>query len=191
MSLPFTKTSLKSMLNNSLARDLRLYNPLPGIPKYTGHQAPLLQAGHQKISIPEDTIVVPNLMALQTHPRYWGPDSLTWRPTRWIAGSSADSIRDTLSARLAQESLLTPDKGTFIAWSEGARNCPGRKFAQVEFVATMAALFRDYRAEPVALEGESSDAARERMLDVVKDSNVELLLQMRNPDSVSVKWSRR
>ena len=142
------------------------------------------------ISIPEDTIVVPNLMALQTHPRYWGPDSLTWRPTRWIVGSS-DSIRDNRSTRLAQESLLTPEKGTFIAWSEGARNCPGKKFAQVEFVATMAALFRNYRAEPVALDGESPGAARERMLEVVKDSTVELLLQIRDPDSVSVKWSRR
>ena len=129
-------------------------------------------------------------MALQTHPRYWGPDSLTWRPTRWIVGSS-DSIRDNLSTRLAQESLLNPDKGTFIAWSEGARNCPGKKFAQVEFVATMAALFRNHRAEPIPLDGESPGAARERMLEVVKDSTVELLLQIRNPDSVSVKWSRR
>lgn len=96
-----------------------------------------------------------------------------------------------LGTRLAQESLLTPQKGTFIAWSDGARSCPGKKFAQVEFVATMAALFRNYRAEPVPRIGETPAAARQRVLDVVKDSNVELLLQMRNPDSVSVRWSRR
>lgn len=129
-------------------------------------------------------------MALQTHPRYWGPDSLTWRPSRWIVNSN-DSTHGDLGTRLAQESLLVPDKGTFIAWSEGARSCPGKKFAQVEFVATMAALFRNYRAEPIALGGETPDAARKRVLAVVKDSNVELLLQMRNPDSVSVRWSRR
>ena len=129
-------------------------------------------------------------MALQTHPRYWGSDSLTWRPSRWILSSSESKSSD-LNTRLAQESLLLPDKGTFVAWSEGARSCPGKRFAQVEFVATMAALFRNHRAEPVSLFRETPDAARQRVLEVVKDSNVELLLQMRNPESVSVKWSSR
>ena len=169
---------------------LRLYNPLPGIPKYTGHQSRLLEIGDREINVPENTIVVPNLMALQTHPRYWGQDSLTWRPSRWIL-SPPEHTHSDLGTRLTQESLLMPDKGTFIAWSEGAQSCPGKKFAQVEFVATMAALFRNYRAEPIALRGETLDAARERVLGVVKNSNVELLLQMQNPDSVSVKWSRR
>ena len=91
----------------------------------------------------------------------------------------------------AQESLLSPGKGTFIAWSEGARSCPGKKFAQVEFVATMAALFRRFRAEPVPKAGESPAAARKRVLEVVKNSNVELLLQMRDPDSIAVRWMAR
>ncbi|KAI1485519.1 hypothetical protein F5X96DRAFT_659588 [Biscogniauxia mediterranea] len=42
---------------------------------------------------------------------------------------------------------------TFIVWSEGARDCPGRKFSQVEFVATIASLFRDWRVNPVTFEG--------------------------------------
>lgn len=129
-------------------------------------------------------------MALQTHPRYWGEDSLTWRPSRWIVDTS-DNVQEDLGARLSQESLLTPEKGTFIAWSEGARSCPGRKFAQVEFVATMAALFRNFYADPVSTAGETPASARKRVLDVVKNSNVELLLQMRDPDSVSVRWTSR
>ena len=129
-------------------------------------------------------------MALHTHPRYWGADSLTWRPSRWIVGSD-NSLDCDLTTRLSQESLFVPEKGTFIAWSEGARNCPGKKFAQVEFVATMAAVFRSFRAKSVARDGETRKAAAKRVLDVVKDSNVELLLQMRDPDSVSVSWSRR
>ena len=129
-------------------------------------------------------------MALQSHPRYWGSDSLTWRPSRWIIGSSEKPPVD-LGTRLGDESIITPAKGSFIAWSEGARNCPGKKFAQVEFVATMAALFRNHRAEPIALDGERPEAAKKRVSDVIKDSNVELLLQMRNPDSISVRWSRR
>jgi hypothetical protein len=55
----------------------------------------------------------------------------------------------------------------------------------------MAILFRNLRAEPVSKAGETLAAARKRVLEVVKDSNVELLLQMRNPDSVSVKWTTR
>ena len=129
-------------------------------------------------------------MALQTHPRYWGQDSLTWRPTRWIV-PSPENEQVGSAAPFAQESLLRPEKGTFIAWSEGARSCPGKKFAQVEFVATMAALFRRFRAEPVLKAGETLTAARRRVLEVVKNSNVELLLQMRDPDSISVKWMAR
>ncbi len=40
-------------------------------------------------------------------------------------------------------------------------------------------------------EGETLDAARGRVLEVLEDSNVELLLRMRNYDSVAVEWSRR
>lgn len=129
-------------------------------------------------------------MALQTHPRYWGQDSLTWRPARWIIGSPHDSGGHP-GARLAQESLLVPEKVTYIPWSESARSCPGKKFAQVEFVATMAALIPNLRAEPVSKAGKTPAAARKRVLEVVEDSNVELLLQMQNPDSVSVKWTTR
>ncbi|KAL8932284.1 MAG: hypothetical protein Q9211_006405 [Gyalolechia sp. 1 TL-2023] len=173
-----------------LLETLRLYNPLPGVPKYTGSQARTITVGKATINVPADTLVVPHLMSLHTQPRYWGPDSLTWRPSRWIVNEAGTDSSD-IGIRLNQERLLVPKKGSFIAWSEGARNCPGKKFAQVEFVATMAALFRDFYAEPVPKPGESLSAARDRALNVVKDSNVELLLQMRNPEDVSVRWFRR
>ena len=91
------------------------------------------------------------------------------------------------------EKLLTPRKGTFIAWSEGLQNCPGKKFAQVEFVATMARLFKDHRAEAVPDEGvvESAAEARERVMRVVRDSDVELLLKMRDTRGVRVRWVKR
>ncbi|KAL8769675.1 MAG: hypothetical protein Q9209_004472 [Squamulea sp. 1 TL-2023] len=176
-----------------LLETLRLYNPLPGIPKYTGDEPQVLHANGRNISIPKETLVVPNLMALHTHPRYWGGDSLTWRPSRWIESSYPTTTplhipRDSL---LRNESVKTPPKGSFIAWSEGMRNCPGKKFAQVEFVATMAAVFRDHKAQPVVKHGETLDEARVRVLNVVKNSTVELLLQMRDPDSVAVTWGPR
>lgn len=69
-----------------------------------------------------------------------------------------------------------------MAWSEGARSCPGKKLAQVKFVATMEALFRNYRAKPIS--NETLAAVRKRVLDVVKSINVEPLPQVGDPDSV-------
>ena len=129
-------------------------------------------------------------MALHSHPRYWGNDAVAWRPSRWISKSSNFDHED-IGARLADEQLLTPEKGAYFAWSEGARSCPGKKFAQVEFVATMAVLFRDHRVQPVAQKGEALSQARVRVLNVVKDSRMQLLLNMRDPNSVAVTWSRR
>ena len=58
-------------------------------------------------------------------------------------------------------------------------------------MATMAALFKDHRAQPVTKANEGMDEARKRVLAVVKDSNVELLLQMRRPEDLRVRWFRR
>ncbi|KAA8572233.1 hypothetical protein EYC84_002859 [Monilinia fructicola] len=173
---PKLKRSLAVLLET-----LRLYNPLPGIPKYTGSKSTDLMVNGHTYHIPANYLVVPHLQALHTHPRHWGRDSLTWRPERWIESSG----------NLEKEALFNPPKGTYFPWSEGIRNCPGKKFAQVEFVATLTALFRSHTAEPVPNKSESLDAARKRTLDVVKDSNVELLLQMANPRSVSIRWRQR
>ena len=169
---------------------LRLYNPLLGILRYTGTQSTTLKVNEQTIQIPADTVVVPSLMALHAHPRYWGEDGAVWRPSRWIKNSS-DSTSEDVGTRISRERLLVPEKGAYFAWSEGARGCPGKKFAQVEFVATMATLFSSHRVDPVPVKGETLDQARHRVLDVVKDTRMQLLLQMRDPDSVAVTWRRR
>ena len=134
--------------------------------------------------------MVPSLQTLHTHPRYWGSDSLTWRPSRWISTPQNVTPTADITTQISAERILAPPHGTFIAWSEGARNCPGKKFAQVESVATMARLFYSHRVSPIAKPNETVVQAQERVLKVVKDSNVQLLLQMRNPDSVAVRWTR-
>lgn len=40
-----------------------------------------------------------------------------------------------------------PSPGAFIPWATGPRNCPGVKFAQVEFVSVIASLLADSRVE--------------------------------------------
>ena len=89
------------------------------------------------------------------------------------------------------ESLFTPARGTFFPWSDGQRNCPGKKFAQVEFVAVIANLFRKHRVQPERMVGETEEQARRRVLEIVDDGAVKMLLQMKDPARVSVRWTRR
>ncbi|CAJ2511938.1 Uu.00g075630.m01.CDS01 [Anthostomella pinea] len=152
-----------------LFETMRLYTPVPVI-KWTAAQPQTL-----------DSMIAPSYGAVQTDPRYWGPDSLDWKPSRWIVpGEPGD------------EHLDLHTHGAFIGWSEGARDCPGRKFSQVEFVAMMAVLFAEQRVDPATAEGESIGAARERVLDLIRtDSGPVLLLQMLHPERASLVWRKR
>lgn len=88
--------------------------------------------------------------------------------------------------------MITPVKGSFIAWSEGIRNCPGKKFSQVEFVAAMATLFREWRVDPVPEPSESIGMARERVMATVENETGQvLLLQLLHPEKAVLTWSRR
>ncbi|KAK4117916.1 putative cytochrome P450 [Canariomyces notabilis] len=176
-SFPRLKRCLAIMLET-----LRLYTVVP-VSKWVGDQTVSLQVGGKTILLPPKTMFIPSYAAVQTDPKYWGPDALAWRPSRWIQGGGEPGDED----------LITFKKGTFLGWSEGARDCPGKKFSQVEFVATMAALFRDWRVDPAPLhDGESREEAQKRVLDLIEhDSAPVLLLQMLHPERAPLVWRRR
>jgi cytochrome P450 len=176
-SFPRLKRCLAIMLET-----LRLYTVVP-VSKWVGDQTVSLQVGGKTILLPPKTMFIPSYAAVQTDPKYWGPDALAWRPSRWIQGGGEPGDED----------LINIKKGTFLGWSEGARDCPGKKFSQVEFVATMAALFRDWRVDPAPLhDGESREEAQKRVLDLIEhDSAPVLLLQMLHPERAPLVWRRR
>lgn len=128
-----------------------------------------------------------NTFAVHTNPRYWGNDSMIWRPSRWII-SSSPTTNASANNLLKQETLLEPEKGVYFPWSSGARACVGKKFSQVEFVAVMATLFSRHRVHPVVRAGESSKTARQRVTDIIEDSLLRMTLQVRNPSLASVSW---
>ena len=140
-------------------------------------------------------MVIPNYSALHTHPRYWGKDSLEFEPSRWIISdpqSSGDVPGPT--ARFRAEKFKEPSKSNspFVGWSGGARNCPGRKFSQVEFVGVLVGLFREYKVKPVPRAGEDDAMARARLLEQIrKDTGMRLLLQMLHPEKAVLQWTRR
>lgn len=143
-----------------------------------------LKVGGKTLTIPPHTMIIPSYSALHTHPRHWGHDSLLWSPYRWITTTN-QSTESTL--------LEFPKTGSpFVAWSGGARSCPGRKFSQVEFVGVMVALFRSWRVEPVRREGESEGMARSRVARLVeKECGMVLLLQLLHPEKAVLRWVRR
>ncbi|KAI9148023.1 Phomenoic acid biosynthesis cluster cytochrome P450 monooxygenase [Paramyrothecium foliicola] len=171
-----------------LYETLRLYTPVPTSKLVNSPEPISLQVGGTSLVLPPNTMVVPSYSSTQTDPKHWGANSLEWRPSRFIKRPEGVLGADVLYG----EEFLTPDRGIFLPWSGGARDCIGRKFSQVEFVAVMASLFRDWRVSPVLMGGETTETAQKRILNQIEfDSSPVLLLQMRNPERSPLVWSRR
>jgi cytochrome P450 len=86
---------------------LRLYGPVFFIPKYTNNASQNLTINGQECTIPPKTYVYANSMALHSMPRYWGPDSMVWRPDRWIT-------RPQEARGLMDEEFLEPTLGSYV-----------------------------------------------------------------------------
>ncbi|KAK0634375.1 cytochrome P450 [Bombardia bombarda] len=168
-----------------LYETIRLYVPVPVI-KWTKHNAQHLVVGGKTLVLPANSMIAPSYGSVQTDPRFWGKDSLQWKPSRFIVESAS---------RNGDEEFRIPVRDSFVGWSDGTRDCPGRKFSHVEFVATMAVLFRgDWRVEPVIKKemGETPAAARRRVMDLIEnDSGSVLLLQMLHPERAPLAWKKR
>lgn len=145
-----------------------------GIPKQTGTQPQNLVINGSPVTVPSDIYVVPSLLAVQTHPLHWGTNALEWRPSRWICEDGE---------------FLVPKKGTYFPWSEGAQNCPGKKFSQVTFVAVVASLFQSHRVRPVSNEGESDAEVKLRLSRAVEEIAHGVLLRMKDADGVRLAWT--
>ncbi|KAG9559959.1 putative P450 monooxygenase, partial [Aureobasidium melanogenum] len=92
-------------------------------------------------------------------------DLSSWKPQRWILDPSKKSNPTTANQQHTQQHsdseediggpqsavtsshLLNPERGAFIPFSEGYRSCLGRRFAQIEVLAVLAAVFREYSVE--------------------------------------------
>ncbi len=163
---------------------LRLYGPVLSIPKYTNTNYQNLMINGKEFTIPPKTYVFINSMALHTMPRYWGSDSMVWRPDRWITTSLDSDGSHT-------DELFQPAPGNYLPWAHGPRVCPGKKFSQVEFVAVISCLLRRHRVEPILMDGESSAKAAERILKIVEDSHLEVTLKMKHPERVKLVWQEK
>jgi len=143
------------------------------MPRYTGPTPQTLTLAGNTYTIPAKTYISVNTAALHTSPQNWGPDPTTFRPSRFLSSSP-------------EEEPIVPLPGTYMAWSMGPRVCPGKKFAQVEFVAVISKLLQKHRIRPVVEAGETMDMACGRLKSVVMDSDLFLTLNMRHPEKARV-----
>ncbi|KAJ0121462.1 cytochrome p450 [Diaporthe amygdali] len=162
---------------------LRLYPPVLEHNKQSlGSQGHDLRIDGREVHFPPDTVVHLNVIGCHLMSDYWGPDYREFKPSRWIKNDQASS-----------EVFCQPtdDKGAFFPWSSGARNCPGKKFSQVEYVAIMSYVLRYQRVEAIPLEGEMPEATRARVWENTKDSEPEVTMNMRNPEKVRLRLVSR
>lgn len=173
---------------------LRLYSPVLFVPKWTGPNTQTIKYAGREIFIPPMTMVSPNVVGLQTHPNYW-VDPLAYTPSRYMTAPGAPSPTPTAAISAADLEAESPDfvqvKGSYCAWSDGPRVCPGKKFSQVEFVSVLSTMLWKHKIEVEPRKGESFADVQKRVLDVVADSYTTFTLQMRNPQSVGIKIVKR
>ncbi|TVY14681.1 Cytochrome P450 6a8 [Lachnellula arida] len=161
---------------------LRLYGPVVAFPRaVNGSYQTLTIQGKQHI-IPPHTVIFSTFTSVHAS-KYWGSEPFDWKPERWILKNEKENV-------IGREELLQTPLNAFMPWSGGPRICPGKKFAQVEFVATLALLFQHHRVKPIAEPGESPSGSKARLLQSVQDSDITTTLKMNHPEKVRLCWEK-
>jgi cytochrome P450 len=142
---------------------------------------PLKVKGKEYV-LPPNTMIMENMLGIHTDPEVWGTDAYLWKPERWIVK------RDGLEG-IDNEELMPAPVG-FIPWSYGPRVCPGKKFAQVEFVAVIASLMAHHHVKIDALDGETKLQTSKRVDDALLNSRALITLKMLNPEKVKLVWDK-
>ncbi|EMT66136.1 hypothetical protein FOC4_g10006525 [Fusarium odoratissimum] len=152
---------------------LRLFGAARAVPKTTLVDQTLKVNG-TSFTIPKNTFVGVNLAGLHTSSASWGDNALQWLPSRWITTDETG------------EKLAPMPTGAFLPWAAGPRVCPGKKFSQVEFVAVMACLLKEYTVEPDA-EGDLKEAASRALMEEAKQSSFNFLLKVKHPEKIKLR----
>lgn len=126
--------------------------------------------------VPPDTYIKASASGVHRNPAYWptGPpadsahpahpisntdnDLEEFKPERWLLQPSTSNESRRASTQTADKlskgstadtspALFRPIRGAYIPFSDGQRACLGRRFGQVEVLAVLAVIFREYSVE--------------------------------------------
>lgn len=178
---------MASMAGAAMNETLRLFPASIEVPKKVApDQDQVLTVDGKQYIVPADTVVSLVIASVHRHPRYWpskeskirpGEDDIwDYDPDRWFPSTVATSKSNLISEPASEvdaigesssldtsAQLFRPERGAYIPFSDGPRSCLGRRMAQVEVIATLAVLFRDYSVElAVDEDAGENDAARYR-----------------------------
>lgn len=157
----------QSMVGAVMNETLRLCPPIIDIPKVVRETEKALNWDKKTVTVPPNTIIHLSACSVGRNPRYW-PNSSSkisgrahdlddFVPERWLRKanetihSNGSDLEDGDGPKKvsfeAGDGLFVPSKGAFVPFSEGARSCPGKRFAQVEIMAVLAVIFKTYSVE--------------------------------------------
>jgi cytochrome P450 len=203
----------QSMGGAVMNETLRLCPPIIDIPKVVRETEQTLTWDKKTVTVPPNTIIHLSACSIGRNPRYWPnspsriigrahdlddfvPERWLQKPTETIFSNGSDSEGGDGSKKASFEAgdgLFVPSKGAFVPFSEGARSCPGKRFAQVEIMAVLAVIFKTYTVEldvrewasDVELEAMGSadrrkvyEKARAKARTLIRESEIIIALKM-------------
>lgn len=139
------------------------------------------------------------------------PDSLASQGSVFTRVDDAETPGSSVAGEEDGEggSLFRPEKGAYLAFSDGPRSCLGKRIAQVEIAAVLAVIFQRYSIELAADEFVGDDAeevvdamdragrervyrqAQERCRERIEGARSMLTLRMQEGEDVPVRLVRR
>ncbi|KNZ81202.1 Cytochrome P450 4F12 [Termitomyces sp. J132] len=98
----------------------------------------------QSILVPKNTKIFISIFNANRDPLLWGPDSLEWKPERWLS-PLPEAVHDVLTIRSNVEGGLISLSMTFLG---GGRACIGFEFSQLEMKVVLSMLIANFRFFP-------------------------------------------
>jgi cytochrome P450 len=156
-----------SMVGGVLHETIRLMPPVVHIPKINRGAPKQVSVDGKTISIPGNgSFIHMECTTLHRSRRYYPyspskvtdcPDDLDdFVPERWLQTNTNDAPEEMpenevdgmeVASFEVHGSLFRPVKGAYMPFSEGLRACPGRRFAEVEVIAVLSLVFKQYSVE--------------------------------------------
>ncbi|TVY36928.1 Cytochrome P450 [Lachnellula subtilissima] len=150
----------QSMVGAVINETLRLLPPIIDIPKIVREKPQTLMWDGKTVTVPARTIIHLSAAAVHRNPRYYphSPSTVSkkehdlddWVPERWFSSlkqAGKSDAPEIASVENAPKKLFVPIKGSYIPFSEGARSCPGKRFAQIEITAVLSVIFKTHSVE--------------------------------------------
>jgi cytochrome P450 len=155
-----------------------LDRPVVFIPRATSTESTTLKLKGKEYTLPPKIFIIVSTGSFHTTPTIWGSDSMSFQLDRRIF-----KVRKTTDL---EHEVMKPMPVGYLPWSIGPRSCPGKKFAEVEFVAVIAHLFRRHRVKAAVEPGEKKEMVKKRIFEVFEASSLEVTIKMNHPEKVKL-----